>query len=503
VSARPLVLGAVLVVGLLARLPGLGESLWYDEIWYTSSGMFRTPLLESFELDTHPPLYAIVARAWVALAGDGEISVRIPSLVFGLASIVMTWALARRWIGDAVALPAALLVALSPPHIWYSVEAKVNMLAVLLGLAVLWRAETAWRLRRRRDWVLLAVASIAALCTHMYSVWVVGTAFAWLGCQALRRERRSLVAPTLVTAFVVALGFVPVVIFFLGQLGDVTSGYLRPFTPGDLYKLFTVYLSHGNTLRTISPYSPAADALDQPWPLLLVDGAFLVWTTLGAWAVACRSTSRAHAELLGLALLLPILGIFVLSQVMEEVYIERNMLVLGPLLALVYAAGVMAIRRPALRVGALAVLVALNGVAVWNLWVAKADTWTVYKPNPDWRAAARHVVDARDASGTPTVVLTTIPPTALGYHLRRLGETFDERPGGPAPITVETATSDQQIVSELTSRGVDRGLLIENEVWAMGFDGLRTFLMADPRFEVEPTERFDHLQFYDLRLTGR
>ena len=40
-----------------------------------------------------PPLYALILHGWIGVFGDGEIAVRTPSLLFGLASLVVVYAL--------------------------------------------------------------------------------------------------------------------------------------------------------------------------------------------------------------------------------------------------------------------------------------------------------------------------------------------------------------------------------------------------------------------------
>jgi uncharacterized membrane protein len=72
---------------------------------------------------------------WVRLFGDGEISIRLPSVIFGVASVPLVAMLARRIFGGRAALLAALLLALSPPHLWASQAARPYALTAFLALA--------------------------------------------------------------------------------------------------------------------------------------------------------------------------------------------------------------------------------------------------------------------------------------------------------------------------------------------------------------------------------
>ena len=56
------------------------------------------------------------------------------------------------------------------------------------------------------------------------------------------------------SSIVVALCYLPAALLTLIQLKDLGRSYLRPFTLGEVYKLFLIYLSNGNTLRAMFPW---------------------------------------------------------------------------------------------------------------------------------------------------------------------------------------------------------------------------------------------------------
>src|SRR5688572_806202 len=65
-----LTLAAILGVALALRIPGLLESLWFDELWSTrvKVGTFDT-LIRTIATDVHPPLYLALMFGWVRLFG--------------------------------------------------------------------------------------------------------------------------------------------------------------------------------------------------------------------------------------------------------------------------------------------------------------------------------------------------------------------------------------------------------------------------------------------------
>jgi mannosyltransferase len=76
-------------------------------------------------------------RAWLWF-GHTEAWIRLPSVLFAIASIPLLYALARRLIGEKAALAAAVLFALSPTDVYYSQEARGYTMTILLVLASTW-----------------------------------------------------------------------------------------------------------------------------------------------------------------------------------------------------------------------------------------------------------------------------------------------------------------------------------------------------------------------------
>src|SRR5262245_24998769 len=73
-----LALSLLVCCALLIRIPGLTESLWYDELWSTRIKLGSVgDLLRTALFDIHPPLYSALLFLWVHVFGDSEVSVRL------------------------------------------------------------------------------------------------------------------------------------------------------------------------------------------------------------------------------------------------------------------------------------------------------------------------------------------------------------------------------------------------------------------------------------------
>ncbi|MCX6724644.1 MAG: glycosyltransferase family 39 protein, partial [Candidatus Shapirobacteria bacterium] len=116
----------VLIFGLVLRLINLNQSLWLDETVQalTSKGSFLN-VFNELQGDFHPPLYHLLMWGWVHIFGNGEIVMRIPSVLFGVATIWVVYQIGKL-IKPKSSLPllAALLMAIAPFHVYYSQEAR-------------------------------------------------------------------------------------------------------------------------------------------------------------------------------------------------------------------------------------------------------------------------------------------------------------------------------------------------------------------------------------------
>ncbi len=419
----------LLAAAVLARLPYFNESLQYDEVWYTLSMLNKDSLTRVLLHDVHPPLYPILMKVWIELFGDSEISIRLPSLLFGLASLGVLFALTRAWFDRRTALLATILMALSPVHIWHSQEAKNNMLLMFLTLLTVYGLERAWTHNGRKDWLLFVVSAILGLWTNHFSLWVVSSAFLWLWLQAARNPRHRSLKRIAVSTVVVGLAYSPLVWLTLRNADGMVRQYLRPFTMSETYKLFLIYLSHGNTLRTFSPYAPLQRLLEQHWGFFLVDGFFALLLGTGlVFAVRHRLRRRketghpsvpdaAGIDLLLLYFLVPPIALIAASFFYPKIYIDRSMIILLPPFCILLSHGVMSLARPRWRTVAVTALLCANIISLANLWVVKRDAWTVYKPNPDWRAFAG---DLREDTNR-TVVFASCPAWAPQHYLKDSG----------------------------------------------------------------------------------
>jgi len=311
----------------------LGQPLWYDETFTVAVARFPLErMLLAVAGDVHPPLWYIVEWATIRLLGESAWAVRVPAMLFGLASVYLTYRLARALDYEhKTAMWAAGLLAVMPAQLFYAQEARMyTMLQFFVLLAVLGLYE--------HRYLLMSVGLAGALYTHNLSVLFVLV----IGLLALRHwsgwNWRTYWQKAVLIGSGVFLLWVPWLRVVMSQVQAVGEAFwVQDCGPGGyLLPLYRLTLGMG-TVNFIEQHAALAAA--------------------GLAALALWGALRDRYEgyiLLALALG-PALALALISEAWRPLYLERIFLAALPMLALLAAS---ALRRlePVYRAPVLAVL---------------------------------------------------------------------------------------------------------------------------------------------------
>jgi uncharacterized membrane protein len=189
---------ALTLVGAAVRSIALDSGLWIDEV-YSLVRSIRSPIsliLTQYWGDTHHPFYAVLAHVSRGIFGESAWSVRLPAAAFGVATIPLTAIMARRVVSAREALLAALLLAVSYHHVWFSQNARGYTAISCLTVVAMIMAMRGLDTGRRRFWAGYAVAAALGAYTHLTMIFVVvGHALA-VAIELTRRGRRASVPAT-------------------------------------------------------------------------------------------------------------------------------------------------------------------------------------------------------------------------------------------------------------------------------------------------------------------
>lgn len=218
------ILAAIIVLALAFRAVGLNQPLWYDEILtlYTHLKLPLNEMMDSYEMNHHY-LYSFQAKFFMSLFGDAPWVVRLPALLFGLASIWVVWVLVRDAVGATYAHITAILLAVSYHHIWFSQNARGytelmfwSMLGTLLFIRGLDRP-------RARIWCYYAFTLAMAVFTHLTGLFFfIAHGIVWLGWLVHRQFTGSLKQRDFIwPAFAFVVGLVLTALLYLPVIPGV------------------------------------------------------------------------------------------------------------------------------------------------------------------------------------------------------------------------------------------------------------------------------------------
>jgi|GEM_PF-2874567 len=213
---RPLALFAlVFLVSACAKILLLGSrELWLDETYsaFTAHLHFRQ-LLHFVFGDVHPPIFPILLWIWVRLVGDAQIMLRLFSVLFNIASMILMFILGRRILGLRYGSLAAILFAFSPMLFVYSLEVRNYMLflfVLICLLSVHWRVAV----EQSRSQSLPLIYSLLAATLfyiHYVGVFVLLGLFAhWTLCSVFVRQRLARVSIAAILTLVFVAPGIPV-----------------------------------------------------------------------------------------------------------------------------------------------------------------------------------------------------------------------------------------------------------------------------------------------------
>ena len=246
-SLAAILLVLITLLALALRLFRLdAQSLWYDEgfsVYLARMGLAE--IAARTAADIQPPLYYYLLHGWMQLFGGSSGTLRGFSLLFGVLSVPLSFAVARRLFGGHLAgLLAALLMAVSPLHIWYSQELRMYTLLTFLALLssyllllIVGRAEPVPSNRPGRVgvdlflWIAFTLVTVAALYTHYFAFFVLAFQGVYLlvawGRQGFHPARLGLVG--MASGVLSMLAYVPWLPNLLTRYGTDAS-----YWPGQL-----------------------------------------------------------------------------------------------------------------------------------------------------------------------------------------------------------------------------------------------------------------------------
>ena len=174
-TAALLILAVITFVGLLLRTHHLGQDLWLDEISpiMDYSRLSAAQVIGSYLRSNNHLMNTLLMKASIAAFGQSEWSVRIPAVTFGVLAIPALYWVARLGLSRIASLGAALLLATSYHHIFFSQNARgytAYLFFALLSTGALIRALRGDELKY---WVLYVAAATFGMASLLLTAFVL------------------------------------------------------------------------------------------------------------------------------------------------------------------------------------------------------------------------------------------------------------------------------------------------------------------------------------------
>lgn len=194
------------IIALLLRLYHLDyQSLWFEELMTLkySSGKSFFEFLTSYinHPDFHPPMYPIIIYGWKFLGGSSDWWLKLPSVLFGAGSVVLTYLLGRKIFDHSIGLFAALMMAFSGANIYYAQEVRYGTSLIFWFLLLNYWVFSLERTASYKKVIILTLTGLVLSYTH-YSGFIL--ALGTLLFFSVKKGRTYYVS-----LFLVFLGFLP------------------------------------------------------------------------------------------------------------------------------------------------------------------------------------------------------------------------------------------------------------------------------------------------------
>jgi hypothetical protein len=381
----------VLLLAAALRIVHLTQqSLWTDE-GFTYNVIVRADMFPEIAADTHPPLYYVLLRGWVAFADDSVFSLRFFSVIPSLLSVAMMAPLARiltkgRPLAGAPVVPllAALGLALADSENFLAQEIRMYTLTTLLAILSMYAYVRWYRtpdVRRGAAWTVITVALVHTYYLGLYVPLIQGLH----GLLFLRGRVR-----------VSAIGFLTVSgLLFLPWFVGVTLDQLATPPP---YEMFNSQPSNRATLLDLRD-----QYLTGQWALMAGLAGLGVVTLAYTDRIRRRWQPLREPALALMWALLPVAITFV-ANAWLPILTPRKLALIAPALALLAAWGLGNLRQPA------------RGLLVGVLVVYGVATVDFYQLKEPWNRVAENMTRYA-LPGDAALMEVGLGGYPLGYYL--------------------------------------------------------------------------------------
>ncbi|GMV99029.1 MAG: hypothetical protein AMXMBFR84_01680 [Candidatus Hydrogenedentota bacterium] len=352
-------LAAVIAGAFVLRFWGVGElSLSYDEVFELVRVEHFWAYLTTGELRSgHPPLLGALIYFWRAIGlVTSEAAIHLLPVLLGTGAVFTAWLAAHAWGGPRVALVTAILVAISPFHIYHSRELKDSVLLSTLVPLLIFCLILAARNNRPRDWSAYALCAAACCYAGYFAAPILVAINLWFPLFHWRdRSRLTWWIGANAVGAALFLPWLRVMLIDANVLFVQAEAWWVPKPDAVNIALYFKTIAFG--------YSDAKPL----YPIAL--GVLILLVSLGlyrAW-----QDNRKYGTLLVLWILVPVLLVIAISMASTSIFLYRSMLGFAFPLYIAQAIALAALPNRIARAGATGLVCALAIVPLHAMYTLR------------------------------------------------------------------------------------------------------------------------------------
>ena len=478
------------LLGLAFAVRAIGldaQGMWRDEVdqWRFALQAWPTLLGNFTRVGWNGPLFQVLLRGWMTLAGESVTALRYFSLLWGVVGVALVYALGRRLLGARGAAWSALMAAAAPYLVWYAQEVKMYTWWPMLALVILYAVDRASE-RRRWAWLIVAVGALGlAIYSHILAPLIVPVGLIW-GLTHVRGDWRT-VGGIVALLLVIALISMPLLRWQAPLLLQQRKTGFPSYTLRQMIEILFSGWSSGMWANLTLPAVP----IWQRALLVLFGGLALV----GLIDLLLRKRVRVLVQLLAW-MSVPLLMLWGISQLYGPLFTDRYLIWCAPAFYFLIGAGCARLQKLAPRwITPLLLLIVLG--ANGRVLVAQAT----YPIKPEFDEASRYLAEHREPD---ELLLFQIP---YNHHVVDYYLTAPLKPWAEAPFSNwRLPSGEYEVDADYVDKEMSRLTAGHDEVWLIYSEVLlwdeRELVKAwlDVHGKMTAAQHYHRVSLYHYRL---
>lgn len=179
-------------------------------------------IMDMLRNENNPPLHFLLLHFWIKIFGIEPMAVRLPSVIFSALTAPVIYYIGQRFIGIRAGVIGAFIFTLSTMHIYFSHEARVYSLFVLLAsLSLYFFLRILDEPGKKKYYVLLFIANLALIYSHYFGFFVL-----LMELVSLLFTRQGKLALKGIVLIMIGLGlaYLPIIGIFFHRFGASSGG---------------------------------------------------------------------------------------------------------------------------------------------------------------------------------------------------------------------------------------------------------------------------------------